>query len=49
MNWLCICIVFLLLFGYNALVLFTKVMIKPNNLLKSPLSFDFYVFIFCCV
>lgn len=34
LNLLCICIV----------LLYTKVRIKPNNLLKSLFSFDFYAF-----
>ena len=44
MNLLCICIVFLLLFGYNIPISYTKVRIKPKNLLKTSLSFDFYAF-----
>ena len=45
MNLLCICIVSLLLFGYNTPISYTKVRIKPKNLLKFPQTFDYYAFI----
>lgn len=44
MNLLCIYIVSLLLFGYKDPISYTKIRIKPKNLLKTSLSFDFYAF-----
>ena len=49
LNLLCIYMVFLLLFEYNNSISHTKVRIKPKNLLKTSLSFDFYAFTSRCL
>lgn len=49
MYLLCICIIFLFLFECNNSTSFTKVRIKPINRLKSPFSFDFYIFTSHCL